>query len=329
MLGITGWKDKQESKRKSERVKAANKLIDDVNGYRGGRPPWGYRVAGGRRAKRIVADPAAAPVITELFTRCAAGQLVPVISAWLLEAHGISKNFGSITATVRRPVYWSGRYQVAAHTGVIAETRTAPIVSKALFDAANAALDGRSSTGPRPRLPRRPDYSGRLWCPTCGQRVFRMYGGDHGKRTRYYYCKPCRITWSADLADDLVERRMLADGSPEFDVVITPGSDHSAELARVLDELQSLGRRNLPDREHDQLLAQLRGRRDELASLPVIPPRRELAPTGRSWGEAWLAMTHAERRAFLTSGKFRMFLHGRGRNVSVEKIYLPDEFDLG
>lgn len=325
VLGITGWKDKQESRRKSERIRIANDAIDRAGGYRGGRPPFGYRSVGEqRRTKTMEPHPEREPVVLELFQRVAAGQGVPTVAAWL-KSLGIAKTprtNSAITATIRKPLYWTGRWE----TGTALHKTTA-IVSRDLFLAANAALDARPTTGPRPRLPRKPDWSGRLFCGECGGKAYRMFNGDRGRRVRSYYCRACHRGWLADVADAKVEARMLADSGAEYDYVVLAGTSHQAELDRVLDELANLGKRNLEDAEHDRLQAQLRAERDELriACAGDPPPSRELAPTGRSWGQAWESWTHAERCAYLTGHGFRIFLHGRGRSVEVERIHLPDE----
>jgi hypothetical protein len=35
-------------------------------------------------------------------------------------------------------------------------------------------------------------------------------------------------------------------------------------------------------------------------------------------------MTWAEKCSFLVGHGFRVFLHGRGRNVEIERVWLPD-----
>jgi hypothetical protein len=117
---------------------------------------------------------------------------------------------------------------------------------------------------------------------------------------------------------------MSSDISPELAVVVVPGSDHSAQLERVQDELSQLSRRGLPDAEEDWRRKGLRAERDRLRALPVEPARRELRFTGRTRGQMWAAMTHAERVAHLRSGEFVLLLTGHGENVEVERVWTDD-----
>lgn len=153
-----------------------------------------------------------------------------------------------------------------------------------------------------------------------------------GKRvrlqTRVYYCRACKVSWHADPADAQAEQIMSADGSPEYDLLWIAGSDHSADLERTRQELRDLDARGLDDQEEDAERERLRAERARLAALPVIPPKRELSPTGRPRGQAWDTMTHAERVACMRSGEFVLELSGRGADVQVERKFLPQVVHL-
>lgn len=305
-------------------------------------------------------DPAMVPVINELFERIAGGMPVPVVGAWLLEVHGIAMKPRSkprkgdrprasteplplpnstITALIRRPVYWTGHYAVTDYTGVVRETEAEPIVTPELWRAANASLDGRGSTNPKPRLPSEPDYSTALFCSGCFSPAYRRFDGgkvDPDKarypsgrgrrdRKRVYYCKVCKgMVWDADRADEQVEQIMSRIDTPEYDMVWLPGSDHAAELERIRQALRDLGARGLSDDEEDAEKLRLRVERDRLAALPVLPPKRVLRATGRTMGQAWDAWTHAERVAHLGGDEFALDLSGHGEGVQVERVGLDE-----
>lgn len=322
MTMLKGHGDYQYSKNISFNVNQAFSRMDEEGSFRG-RAPFGYRITGEWRAKRLEPDPEISPVIVLIFERCAAGDSVRAIADWLQREHGIRRSVSELTRMVlRRPLYWTGRLEIRKGDGTRAVKRTEPIIGKALFDAANQSLDTRASTVPKPRLPRRDDFSTAVYCPE-GHALYRCITGNPGHRLRYYRCHPCGLVWQADVADTLVAALMSSDAAPEATYVIIPGSDHSAELERIAAELQELGQRGLPDEEEDQLRKELRGRRDELKSLPVIPATRKLQFTGRTWGEAWAAMTHAEKIEYMRSGEFQVRLAGRGKVVSVSRVWLP------
>lgn len=308
----------------SQAVRRGNAAIDAAGGFRGGRVRVGYRVRGPKRAKYIEPDPETAPLIRELYERAVAGQPVPVMRTYLA-GHGIARTNSSTADILRAPAYWTGRHRVTDHEGVMREHRSEPIVSKAVFDAANAALDGRGSTGPKPRHGYA-DYSGGLYCGQCGAVAYRNSTSRGGQRKRTYYCRECRTSWDADSADAAVEAMMGNDTSPEVAYIVIPGSDHADALERVLGDLADLGRRHLPDDAHDRLQGELRAERDRLRALPVVPARRELVFTGRTRGEAWDAMAgHGERMAHLRSGEFLVVLTGSKADVRVERLWLDDD----
>jgi DNA invertase Pin-like site-specific DNA recombinase len=304
-------------------VRAGNARIDAQGGFRGGRPQFGYRVAGIRRNRYVEPDPVTAPIVREMFSRTADGQPSTRIQAWL-ESLGYRKPLSSILATLRRKVYWTGNYEVTDHAGVIQIHRTEPLVSKALFDEANADLGARSNVVKKPRGPRRPDYSGAVRCGLCLGPAYRSYNGELPWRKRVYRCRPCRVQWNADLADAKLVEMMAGDTWPEVEIRIIPGANWTAEQERVQDELLNLAARGLPEEDEDEERVRLRRELKRLKSLPVVAPTRKLVMTGRTKGAAWNDMSHGERVTFIRDDGIRIELHGRGMDVDVRKIDLND-----
>jgi hypothetical protein len=208
-------------------------------------------------------------------------------------------------------------------------TASCSVPSAALFDAANAVLSARSSTNPHPRRPRQDDYSGPVRCPECGGPAYRCWNGSVTRRpsgrTNTYRCLPCKRAWDAERTDALIGALMSSDTPPELAIVIVPGSDHSAEFERVQDELSQLSRRGLPDEGEDWRRKELRAERDRLRALPVEPARRELRFTGRTRGQVWAAMSHAERVAHLRADEFVLLLTSHNTDVKVERVWLDGE----
>jgi hypothetical protein len=104
-----------------------------------------------------------------------------------------------------------------------------------------------------------------------------------------------------------------------------PGSDHAAELERIKQELRDVGARGLDDEEEDAEKLRLRAERDTLAALPVISPKRAMHATGRTQGQAWDAMTHAERVNYLRGDEFALDLTRHGEGVLVERVWLDND----
>jgi hypothetical protein len=262
-----------------------------------------------------------------MFTRAAEGQPVTRVQAWL-EALGYRKTISSITGTLRRKVYWTGNYQVTDHAGVVQIHRVAPLVAKAVADAAIADLESRSHVVKKPRKPRQPDYSGAVRCGQCLGPAYRSFNGSDQWRVRVYRCRPCKVQWNADLADAQLEEMMSGDTWPEVELVIVPGADWSAEQDRVQDELLNLAARGLPEEDEDEERVRLRRELKRLKALPVVAPTRKLVMTGRTRGTAWAEMSHNERVTYIRDDGIRVELHGRGLDVVPVKVSL-DDLDSG
>jgi hypothetical protein len=114
----------------------------------------------------------------------------------------------------------------------------------------------------------------------------------------------CRVSWHADVAGKLVEYEMTGGTTPEIEILWGEGSDHTAEVERVQDELDNLAKRRLPRRDEQAERERLWARLDEMEALLKVAPTRELTLTGRTWGEAWLA----------------------GRGQSGRRIWDPEDF---
>lgn len=310
-------------------VRAGNARLDAKGLYRGGRAPWGYKSSGEKHAHVLVPDEVAAPMVREVFKMISNGKLVPQVSAWL-EARGVKKNNSSIAGTIRRAVYRTGRYQVTDHEGITRVHQTVPLVTAELWRSANASLDSRPATNSKPRRPHRPDYSGVLY-DTHGHKLYRNYnsgkvlpGGTRARR-RVYRCDQCMVTWDADRADDQVEAMMSGDTSPELEVVtIAPVQVRAERLEAVAEQLRELPMRNLSDAEEDAARLALRAERRELEAMPAdAAVRHEVRQTGRTRGDAWDAMSHLERVAFLRAEPMQLRLTGKGMDVRVVRVWIP------
>lgn len=313
---------------------------NDARGAFRGRAPIGYMVRCGicstvsrgsvrclhRGSKQLVPDPEVAPVIVDVFRRIAASQSVPVIVRWLAEVHGISRTNSSVASLVRNKLYVTGHHNWTDHAGRLQTHITEPLVSPALWQAANDDMASRPSTHAHPRAAHAPDYSGSLYCEQ-GHRVYRCFSGN-GPRLRYYRCGPCRISWRADAADEQTEEIMFGNTSSEWTIQWVEGGDHTTEIERAQSELDDLPKRRLSRADEQAERERLWARLDELQDLPVTAPRRELTRTGRTMADAWESWTHAERAAYLRAGQFQIQLSGRGKDVHAELVWLVQKIDV-
>lgn len=329
---------------------------NDANGAFRGRAPIGWMVVCGtcgtvcrgavrcthRGTKKLVPDPVTAPVVAEIDRKIAASQPVPMVVAWLWEVHRIKRTNASLCQIVRAEKYKTGVIRWKDHAGRLQTHVTRAIVSADLWQAANANLQARPSTNPHHfRPPKKPDYSGSLFCGTCHAQVYRCYSGDEPKRVRYYRCIPCKWSAVADTADARVEKLMAGDTAPELEIRWMEGSDHSAEAERVQAELDDLPKRRLDRKAETELRERLWARLDELEAMPKVAPRRELTGTGRTWGVAWQSWTWAEKVSHLRGGGFQVRLSigtrvtalGKvvkdSKNVTAKRVWLVQQVDVG
>jgi DNA invertase Pin-like site-specific DNA recombinase len=311
-------------------VKDANAKIDAKQGFRGGRPPFGYRSVCGickrprcydpahRRNKYLEPDPVTAPVVLEMFERAARGEGIPLIREWLASI-GYSKNLSSITGTLRRPIYWSARHRIENYKGEqVTHTATAPIVPKPVFDAANEMLDARSPLGSHPRSGVQ-DFSAALY-DEAGHVLYRAFNGSGAGRTRTYRCAVCKVNFSAEVTDELVDYKLRTDPVAEVRMAYMAGSNYAAQREALQDELDNLPRKRL-DRASEQ--AERERLWSELDAIPEHekPARQIPVKTGRTRGQAYQAMTQLEKISYMRSGKFRVIVTGSRRDVHVEQRF--------
>jgi hypothetical protein len=123
----------------------------------------------------------------------------------------------------------------------------------------------------------------------------------------YYKCKgidqepsTCRNLVRVDLIEQWVNGWFTEDGpfaeTEIVEMVVVPGSDHSAEIAEVEAQIRNL---DLDDPNYDQALESLRIERNNLKALPAEVAKIEQRPTGYTVGQVWAALGADDRRRFL------------------------------
>jgi hypothetical protein len=117
-----------------------------------------------------------------------------------------------------------------------------------------------------------------------------------------------------------VDAKLRGDPFAEVKLVHVPGSNYAADREAPQDELDNLPRRR-PTRAMEQ------AERERLwAELDAIPeqdesPKQVPMMTGRTWGQAYAAMTQMERIGYMRSGKFKMVVTGARRDGHIEQVW--------
>jgi DNA invertase Pin-like site-specific DNA recombinase len=276
LLAVLGWVAAWESRHRSDRTKNGMERERANGKIMGGRVPFGYRIAGGRRER----DEKALAAVAELFERSARGESTSVMGDWLRRS-GYRRQDNTIRDLFANPLY-------------VADG----VVSASL---AKAALDGlESRRSGTVRRTSEEDYSAVLRC-RCGLPLYRIMAGGNNKNgpTRYYRCRDGehekgRVPMvRGDDADRLVEHVMRADWWPYMVPVRTGGDTREADVARLRKKLAGAVTRAETDAIWDEI--------EKVRASEPEPEVVEWAESGETRGQHWARLTIAERRAWLES----------------------------
>lgn len=319
MLAFVATKDRQESKRKSERVIAKHAFIR-ANGGLVGLPPWGYTSEGDKYARHMVPTPEGRQYIPQIFTRVAKGESLASVCRWL-DSEGV-KPFSYRPAKGDRPargLYWSPKSvaQMVRRRTYMGQRQDATgltvldvpaLVNAGLWRRANKRLDsapvGRrgAATCPSALL------TSHLSCPRCASPMYRI-----GKLPNLYYrCsgqlpnrKGCGNMVPLAALDALTVSVLSQASDPWTEQRLVPGTNHEAEMARVQLAMRDLSAKaeDLSDDDYDTALAGLRAERDALKGMPTTPDRVEVVATGRTVGQHWASLDADGQREILDECK--------------------------
>lgn len=160
---------------------------------------FGYRQRDDRRLER---DPAAVPVVRELFERRAAGEADGGLVRLLDAATGRKWSRQAVAAIVRNRLYATGRLE---YGGVVSEHDAGAVVDEPLWQAAQRAPR-------RPRPPRNPDspwiLTGLLRCGSCGSSLapVRSSKAEGPKVRRRYACRSRACEARVSVQAERIER---------------------------------------------------------------------------------------------------------------------------
>lgn len=278
------------------------------------RPPFGYRSAPAEDGQHKIMVPTSDGLtyVPEMFTRCAAGESLAAIAAWLNEA-GIRTTSGYLwhPVTVGRVIKnsaYTGKVRTESGQVIL---RCEALIDGRTFRLANEALTRRPKRGPQ--TDHRAMLTSCLFCLRCGGPMYR-------RTTKgcylYYRCagsgpsatrRSCGNMVRLETLDAIVSARIDRMTAHIFETRVIPGHDHSAELEEIKTEMRDLAAQDLSDDEYDARLAGLRTERDRLAALAVVPDDIQLVDTGISYAAMWSSLGDSERGAWLRSAGIKVF----------------------
>lgn len=311
MLALAATRDHQESKRKSERIKAQQESLR-AGKHLVGRAPFGYTVAGDKYAKRLVPAEELRDFARGIFESVAAGTSLADVALWL-DAAGVRPagggqwHAGRVAAVIRNPTYKGQRREQDPATKRYGKLlhECPEVVDGDLWRRANDNLNSRPGRGRRmadqdhaPSL-----LSGVLRCPACGGPMYRLFSNGQPM----YRCagkgavrrSECKNLVSCAAVDACVESVIAEWDRQVMRAVRIPGHDYSAELEQVRDALRDLADAGLSEDDEDARRAELRAERRRLEALPAVPARTELQPTGETYAQQWDRLDGPQRTAWL------------------------------
>ena len=275
-----------------------------ANGAAIGKPPFGYRITGAKLHKTFEIDPVTGPLAKEAFQRIADGRTATSVAEYLTEATGNLWRVKRVTDTIKRTSYLGER---DGHTFT-------PLVTRTLWDSANAALSARSiSTGGRRAVH---GYSGVILCP-CGAPLYHHQSTRNGKPVgaARYRCSRGRRGIAGELkcsnpalpftdTNAAVDAEMRADESWPW-VTETTGGDaaRQAQLASIKAEMNTAIAQG--DMGRVGILAAKYAELDSQPAQPIITKTTRVLD--KTIGELWQAASLADQREMLS--RYQVTVH--------------------
>lgn len=201
MLGFRVLVAREEHKRIRQRTVGTRKLLRDKGYYAEGLPPFGYsrslpRGAKGLQKNILQINAHQADLVRELFDRCADGDSINDLLAWLSKAHRAKKWDKKVINTILRNRVYIGEVKNAS--GLWIKGQHQPIVTVEQYSLAQDGLDRRRLRTPEAyQNARTANWLVRkiAVCALCGARVATAYGGKYkpspgtDRYISYYACQ--------------------------------------------------------------------------------------------------------------------------------------------
>lgn len=238
-----------------------NLRLEAIKGIRGrykqgllpGYSPVGYRDNGGGKVKTV--DPVSGPLVQELFRRYATGAYGLRSLRTVMHERGLrNKRGGELSlnsvSKILNQRFYIGQIEVK-RTGEIFQGKHEPLVTKALFDACQDILRGRTQRPTRSFHPY--VYRKLLTCQRCGRRLI----AERQKSHVYYRCHTKNCPQKC-LREEVVERNVLA-ALERIRIAKSEQREIESEVDRLLGSVaeEEHERRLSLELERDQVTARL------------------------------------------------------------------------
>jgi DNA invertase Pin-like site-specific DNA recombinase len=257
-----------------DRVRANNAVISNV--------PWGFDIVGEKYNKKPVPTDVCRKYAPLIFWKCAAGDSLRTIAAWLdsegvrpkyYHLHGNKWSESGVRWIIKQRIY-AGRWVVGDRTISGRTICTLPkedrVVNPDLWERANKALKARPKRGRDSGPPNRPMLA-KLKCIRCGSPMYRILTGNE-RRGRYFYyrCsgsgaqrKGCGNMVRFERLENMVAVRMLAwHHEPHQIREWVDGKNWDSEISDVVLSMRELDPSEMDedeyDAQHDKLKAELK-----------------------------------------------------------------------
>ena len=309
-----------------------------AGGFFAGSEPWGAVAVGPKRERHLVHTGAAREYGPQILECIDAGMSLGDVARWLT-AEGVLSGRGegkaakwwpkSVAAVVRSKTLL-GEYQCSytvswtdeqgKHSETLRWThRFEATVSHDLWLSANRTLDergdhwraGRGRTGRKAVEP----LSGASRCHSCQEAdvdspMYRLTSGNLRCTGRGADRKGCGVMLPLDTARALADQAFAAKVGlmyAMYERKRVPGNASQIEVERDRLNQEIALVAQISDRsERRSRTAELEDQLDELDATEVIPDTEQLVPTGEDYATFWARLGADQRRAFLTSGEFRV-----------------------
>jgi len=305
-LAMESDRAKAESKRTSERVRAAHSRIRDGGGVHG-RLGFGYRYAGPKYGRVPVIHEPEAVIVREAARRYLDGETIDALCDDF-NARGVGGkrwHAGVLAPLLRNPSIAGRRVNADGKTVATFD----PIITWDEHLRLVARLDSRAH-----RKGLSPGVTALLTGILFDQHGHPMYAIDRRRHNAAYRArKGCKVSVPLAWMDEKIENLFAGNPEPHTVAQLVPGENHGDEIARLRHyraELDDLA----PD--YDERHAELTARIRELVRQDEenpSPDRIELVPTGRTLGEVWCEKTTAERHDLLRDRGVRVVWQGGGK----------------
>ena len=232
----------EESKIKSDRIKAKHANLRAVESFMSGRAPYGYEIATVDGRKTLLPTEAGRQYVPGIFERIASGASLLDVARWLT-AEGVETstglavwNEGVIRQIILQGIY-AGRVTHKGTTYMRVEALVTADVQRAAQEAlkARGTKAGRGTSG---RASKTPALIKGMRCGQCGSPMYRIYGGRGASQRPYYRCygsgpqrKGCGLLVDLARADATVTALLSRNTTPHRIKSLIKGTNWAAEVA--------------------------------------------------------------------------------------------------